>query len=161
MSHLRFFTVGEIKMAKCVHLKIFQNFSHIVFTYLTFIISFFKDYCEKWLVPTYYNLIIVLSKKNRIILSQHTNYYTNTQMIGPLHSWNQPPPLKEASANYALKFWHVIWYVNYLISLSCLPKLWLCKWWNNASWVSYDNFFAYYLSHFNGWLPHLPGKPAL
>ena len=72
-------------------------------------------------MPTYYNLIIVLSKKNRIILSQHTNYYTNTQMIGPLHSWNQPPPLKEASANYALKFWHVIWYST--ISFHCLACL--------------------------------------
>ena len=51
----------------------------ISFTYVTFIISFFKDQSEKWLVSTSYGLIIEISRieklqKYRIILSQHISY---------------------------------------------------------------------------------------
>ena len=60
---------------------IFLEFSNIGFTYLTVMISFFKDQSEKWLVPTFYDLITKLLIYI-IVLSQHNNYLT--QIIGPL-----------------------------------------------------------------------------
>ena len=57
----------------------FQSFSCIGFTCLAFSISFFKDESEKRLASTSYGFIIEFSRneklqKQRIILSQHTNY---------------------------------------------------------------------------------------
>ena len=60
---------------------IFLEFSNIGFTYLTVMISFFKDQSEKWLVPTFYDLITKLLIYITV-LSQHNNYLT--QIIGPL-----------------------------------------------------------------------------